>query len=75
MAQFQQNITSKGQLVGGLSLIQINDGLPRIQTFYNANHRVPNYVTYGTTNIPISKFNTNNGHKWISNKFKSFISF
>ncbi len=56
MTQFQQNITSNGQLVGGLSLIQINDGLPRIQTFYNANHRLPNYVTYGTTNIPISKF-------------------
>ena len=57
MTQFQQNITSKGQLVGGLSLIQINTGLPKVQTFYNTNHRLPNYVTYGTTKIPISQFN------------------
>ena len=56
MAQFQQNITSKGQLVGGLSLVQINGGLPKVQKFYNTNHRLPNYVTYGTTKIPISKF-------------------
>jgi Pseudomurein-binding repeat len=54
--QFQQNITSKGQLVGGLSLIQINEGLPRVQSFYNTNHRLPNYVTYGTTQVPISQF-------------------
>ncbi len=56
IAQFQQNITSKGQLVGGLSLIQINDGLPKVQTFYNTNHRLPNYVTYGTIKIPISQY-------------------
>lgn len=40
----------------GLSVTQIKDGLNRAQVFYNKNNRLPNYVTYGTTKIPIATF-------------------
>ena len=41
----------------GLSNAQILNGYVRAQNFYNINKRLPNYVTYGITKIPISKFN------------------
>jgi hypothetical protein len=41
----------------GLTLTQIKDGLNRAQTFYNNNNRLPNYVSYGTKQIPIATFN------------------
>ncbi|ADZ08498.1 Pseudomurein-binding repeat-containing protein [Methanobacterium lacus] len=40
----------------GLTTAQIKDGLNRAQTFYNKNNRLPNYVSYGTTKIPIASF-------------------
>lgn len=40
----------------GLTTAQIKDGLNRAQVFYNKNNRLPNYVSYGTTKIPIASF-------------------
>jgi len=40
----------------GLTLANIKDGLNRAQTFYNTNYRLPNYVSFGTTKIPIATF-------------------
>lgn len=40
----------------GLTLAQIKDGQNRAQVFYNKNNRLPNYVSYGTTKIPIASF-------------------
>jgi len=34
----------------------MKDGLKRAQSFYNTNHRLPNYVTFGTKKIPIGNF-------------------
>jgi len=42
--------------VSSISLVQMKDGLARAQAFYNANHRLPNYVTIGTVKIPIGQF-------------------
>ena len=42
--------------VSPINLSQMKDGLSRVQTFYNTNNRLPNYVSYGTTKIPISQF-------------------
>jgi hypothetical protein len=49
-------INTTTQLAGGLTLLQMLDGLSRAQTFYNTNHRLPNYVSYGTTKIVIADF-------------------
>lgn len=42
--------------VSPLTLSQMKDGLTRAQTFYNTNFRLPNYISYGTTKIPIATF-------------------
>lgn len=42
--------------VSPINLAQMKDGLSRVQSFYNINNRLPNYVSYGTTKIPISQF-------------------
>jgi hypothetical protein len=42
--------------VGGLTTAQINDGYTRAQNFYNTNHRLPNYVSYGTKKVLIADF-------------------
>jgi hypothetical protein len=36
----------------------MKDGQNRAQTFFNNNQRLPNYVSYGSTNIPIAQFQT-----------------
>jgi len=38
-------------------MLRLLDGLNRAQKFYNTHNRLPNFVTYGTTKVPISKFN------------------
>jgi hypothetical protein len=48
--------TTTTKLVSGLTLAQIKDGLSRAQKFYNANNRLPNYVSFGTRKIPITSF-------------------
>jgi len=42
--------------VSQLTLAQIKDGLKRTQVFYNTNDRLPHYVSYGTTKVPIATF-------------------
>jgi hypothetical protein len=42
--------------VSQLTLAQMKDGLKRTQAFYNTNYRLPNYVKYGNTKIPIATF-------------------
>ncbi len=39
-----------------ITLEQMKDGQKRVQTFFNNNQRLPNYVNYGTTTIPIGQF-------------------
>jgi len=39
-----------------ITLAQMKDGQKRIQTFFNNNQRLPNYVNYGSTKIPIAQF-------------------
>jgi hypothetical protein len=43
-------------LVGGLTLAQVKDGLTRAQKFVATNHRLPDYVSYGSKKIPIAQF-------------------
>jgi len=42
--------------VSPITLPQMNDGLSRAQTFFNINLRLPNYVSYGSNQIPIAEF-------------------
>ena len=42
--------------VSQLTLAQMKDGLKRTQAFYNTHYRLPHYVSYGTTKIPIATF-------------------
>jgi hypothetical protein len=42
--------------VSSLTLAQVKDGLSRTQKFYNTNYRLPNYVSFGSTKVPISDF-------------------
>jgi methionine-rich copper-binding protein CopC len=42
--------------VSPITLLQMKDGLSRAQTFYNINHRLPNYVSYGSKQIDINTF-------------------
>lgn len=42
--------------VSSLSLSQIKNGLARAQKFYNKKYRLPNYINYGSTKIPITTF-------------------
>ena len=48
--------TTNNTLVSGLTSAQIKDGYTRAQNFYNINHRLPNYVSYGTRKIMIADF-------------------
>ncbi len=42
--------------VNGLTSAELQDGLCRAQVFYEQNGRLPSYVSYGTTKIPIATF-------------------
>ena len=42
--------------VSSLTMIQMKDGISRAQKFYISNHRLPNYVTFGTKKILINNF-------------------
>ena len=53
------NTTAKIVVVNGLTVDMLKDGLSRIQAFYKKNGRLPNYVSYGTRQIPISTFEKN----------------
>ena len=51
-----KTVGSTSQSVRGLTIEQIYDGYNRAQNFYNINHRLPNYVSYGTRKIVIADF-------------------
>jgi hypothetical protein len=42
--------------VSPITLAQMKDSQNRAQTFFNKNQRLPNYVNYGSTKIPIAQF-------------------
>ena len=44
--------------VSPITLAQMKDGQSRVQTFFNSNQRLPNYVSFGSTQIPITQFQT-----------------
>jgi hypothetical protein len=46
-------------LVNGLTVAQLKDGVSRVQTFYDKNGRLPNYVSFGTRQISIATFQKN----------------
>jgi hypothetical protein len=46
-------------IVNGLTLSMLNDGISRVQTFYNKYDRLPIYVSYGSRHIPIATFEKN----------------
>ncbi len=45
--------------INGLTIDQMKDGLTRVQAFYKNNGRLPNYVSYGTRQIPMTTFEQN----------------
>jgi hypothetical protein len=51
-----QTHVSSQTTASGLTLAQMKDGLSRAQKFYNTNHRLPKYVSFGAKKIPISTF-------------------
>ncbi len=42
--------------VSSLTMAQMKDGISRVQKFYITNHRLPNYVRFGTKKILINNF-------------------
>jgi len=63
IATFKQNVATAGLTiitsVNGLTVTQLNEGISRVQAFYTKNGRLPNYVNYGTRQIPIATFQQN----------------
>ena len=37
-------------------MAQLKDGTSRVQAFFNANNRLPTFVSFGTRHIPIATF-------------------
>lgn len=60
ISTFKKNLATQGlkitTSVNGITLKQLKEGLSRVQTFYNKNGRLPNFVTYGTKKISIATF-------------------
>ncbi|MGB7968812.1 MAG: Ig-like domain-containing protein, partial [Methanobacterium sp.] len=62
--------SAAGPVVDGLTLAQVKDGLSRAQSFTLTNGRLPTYVSYGSTHIPIAQFEqilTTEGLKIVGN--------
>ena len=53
------NTTTNCVVVNGLTVTMLKEGLSRVQAFYKKYGRLPNYVNYGTRQIPISTFEKN----------------
>ncbi len=51
--------TTSVVVVNGLTVTMLKDGLSRVLAFYKKNGRLPNYVNYGTRQIPITTFENN----------------
>ncbi len=50
------SIYSTSFTLSPITLAQMKDGQKRTQTFFNNNQRLPSYVSYGSTKIPIAQF-------------------
>jgi len=64
IAKFKKNIAKVGLKlntikVNGLTVYQIKAGISRVQLFYARYGRLPNFVSFGTRQIPISTFKSN----------------
>ena len=63
IANKTSNVTNQAAgapvLVNGLTVTQLKDGISRAEAFYVKNHRLPNYISYGTRKIPIATFQKN----------------
>ncbi len=72
IATFEINIATQGlklnitSTVNGLTVAQMDNGISRVQAFHNKNSRLPNYVSFGTRNIPIMTFLENIGSKGLT---------
>jgi hypothetical protein len=53
------NNTTNIVVVNGLTVTMLKDGLSRVQAFYKKYGRLPNYVSYGTRQIPMATFQEN----------------
>jgi len=56
LAENGNTVHSTSFTVSPITLAQMKDGQARAQAFFNSNYRLPNYVSYGTTKIPIADF-------------------
>ena len=63
LANKTNNVTNQAAgapvIVNGLTVAQLKDGISRAEAFYVKNHRLPNYINYGTRKIPIATFQKN----------------
>jgi len=63
VANKTSNVTNQAAgapvLVNNLTIAQLKDGISRAEAFYVKNHRLPNYINYGTRKIPIATFQKN----------------
>ena len=50
------NSYSSSFTVSPLTMAQMKDGISRVQAFQSKNNRLPNYVSFGTKQIPIATF-------------------
>ena len=52
------NCTNKtnGVVVDNLTIAQLKNGIGRVEVFYTNNHRLPNYVSYGSRHVLIAAF-------------------
>ena len=50
------SVFSTSFTVSPITLAQMKDGITRAENFDASNSRLPNYVSYGTTDIPIAEF-------------------
>jgi hypothetical protein len=64
IATFKKNIAKVGLKlntikVNGLTVAQLKSGVSRVQLFYARYGRLPNFVSFGTRQIPIATFKSN----------------
>ena len=63
VANKTSNVTNQAAgapvMVNDLTIAQLKDGISRAEAFYVKNHRLPNYISYGTRKIPIATFQKN----------------
>jgi len=64
IATFKKNIAKVGLKlntikVNGLTVAQLKSGVSRVQLFYYIYGRLPNFVSFGTRQIPIATFKSN----------------